>query len=30
LIKWIAYNQNGDAVYTFTPIGFVPCRPKSI
>lgn len=30
LIKWIAYNQNGDAVYTFTPIGFVPCRPNAI
>ena len=29
LIKWIAYNQKGEAVYTFTPIGFVPCRPKA-
>ena len=29
LVKWTAYNQNGDAVYTFTPIAFVPCRPKA-
>lgn len=29
LVKWTAYNQNGEAVYTFTPIGFVPCRPKA-
>ena len=29
LIKWTAYNQNGEAVYTFTPIGFVPCRPRT-
>jgi acyl dehydratase len=27
LIKWIAYNQHGDAVYTFTPIGIMPRRP---
>jgi acyl dehydratase len=27
LVKWILYNQKGEAVYTFTPIGFVPCRP---
>ena len=27
LVKWTLYNQHGDAVYTFTPIGFVPCRP---
>jgi acyl dehydratase len=27
LVKWTAFNQNGEAVYTFTPIGFVPCRP---
>ena len=27
LIKWIAYNQHGEAVYTFTPIGIVPRRP---
>jgi acyl dehydratase len=27
LIKWTAFNQNGDAVYTFTPIGIVPTRP---
>jgi acyl dehydratase len=26
-IKWIAYNQRGEAVYTFTPIGIVPRRP---
>jgi hypothetical protein len=26
-IKWIAYNQHGEAVYTFTPIGIVPRRP---
>jgi acyl dehydratase len=28
LVKWTAFNQHGQAVYTFTPIGFVPCRPK--
>ena len=27
LIQWTLYNQKGEAVYTFTPIGFVPCRP---
>lgn len=27
LVKWTMYNQNGEAVYTFTPIGFVPTRP---
>jgi acyl dehydratase len=27
LIKWTAFNQSGAAVYTFTPIGFVPTRP---
>jgi len=27
-IKWTAYNQNGDAVYTFNPIGIVPRRPE--
>jgi acyl dehydratase len=26
-IKWTAYNQHGEAVYTFTPIGVVPRRP---
>jgi acyl dehydratase len=26
-IKWTAYNQNGEAVYTFNPIGIVPSRP---
>jgi acyl dehydratase len=28
LIKWTAFNQHGDPVYTFTPIGVVPCRPS--
>jgi acyl dehydratase len=27
-IKWTAYNQNGEAVYTFTPICIVPRRPN--
>jgi acyl dehydratase len=27
LVKWTLYNQNSEPVYTFTPIGFVPCRP---
>jgi acyl dehydratase len=27
LVKWTAYNQRGEAVYTFTPIGIVPRRP---
>jgi acyl dehydratase len=27
LVKWTLYNQNGEAVYTFTPIGIVPTRP---
>jgi acyl dehydratase len=26
-IKWTAYRQDGEAVYTFTPIGIVPRRP---
>jgi len=26
-IKWIALNQNGEAVYTFNPIAIVPTRP---
>ncbi len=26
-IKWTDYNQNGEAVYTFNPIGIVPRRP---
>ena len=25
-IKWTAFNQHGDPVYTFTPIAVVPCR----
>jgi len=29
LVKWTLYNQNGEAVYTFTPIGFVPTRPET-
>lgn len=27
-IKWTAFNQHGDPVYTFTPIGVVPRRPS--
>ena len=26
-IKWTAYNQHGEAVYTFNPIAVVPRRP---
>jgi acyl dehydratase len=26
-IKWTAFNQHGEAVYAFTPIGIVPRRP---
>ena len=26
-IKWTAYDQHGDAVYTFNPIAIVPRRP---
>src|ERR1700761_5271524 len=26
-IKWTVFNQNGEAVYTFTPIAIVPNRP---
>ena len=26
-IKWTAFNQHGDPVYTFTPMGIVPRRP---
>jgi acyl dehydratase len=26
-IKWTAYNQRGEAVYTFNPIAIVPRRP---
>lgn len=29
LVEWTVRNQNEDAVYSFTPIGFVPCRPKA-
>jgi len=27
-VKWTAFNQHGDAVYTFTPIGPVPRQPS--
>ena len=27
-IKWMAFNQHGDPVYTVTPIGLVPRRPS--
>jgi acyl dehydratase len=27
LVKWTLYNQKGEEVYTFTPIGIVPRRP---
>jgi acyl dehydratase len=30
LVKWTLYNQKDEAVYAFTPIGFVPCRPKTL
>jgi acyl dehydratase len=26
-IKWTMFRQNGEAVYTFTPLGVVPRRP---
>src|SRR3954453_8535731 len=26
-VKWTAYNQHGEAVHTFNPIGIVPRRP---
>ena len=29
LVKWTAYNQRGEAVFTFSPIGVVPRRPHS-
>jgi acyl dehydratase len=29
LVKWMLYNQKDEAVYTFTPIAFVPCRPET-
>ena len=28
LVKWVLYNQNGEAVYTFTPVAIVPRRPQ--
>jgi len=28
LLKWTMYNQKGEEVYTFTPIGIVPRRPQ--
>ena len=27
-VKWTAYNQNGEAVYTFNPIAIVPSRTE--
>ncbi len=30
LVTWTLYNQKGEAVYTFTPIGSVPCRPEAV
>ena len=27
-VKWTAYNQKGEAVYTFNPIAIVPSRPR--
>jgi acyl dehydratase len=29
LVKWTLYKQNGEAVYTFTPIGIGPRRPSA-
>jgi acyl dehydratase len=29
LVKWTAYNQTGEAVYTFTPIAIVPRDPSA-
>jgi acyl dehydratase len=26
-VKWTAFNQRGEAVYTFNPIAIVPRRP---
>jgi acyl dehydratase len=28
-VKWTAYNQHGEAVYTFNPIAIVPSRPNA-
>src|SRR5499427_5107117 len=28
-VKWTAFNQNGTAVYTFSPTGIVPRRPSA-
>jgi acyl dehydratase len=28
-VKWTAFNQDGTAVYTFTPISIVPRRPSA-
>ena len=27
-VRWTLHDQNGEAVYTFIPIAFVPTRPK--
>jgi acyl dehydratase len=29
LVKWTMLNQNGEEVYTFTPIAIVPRRPAA-
>ena len=29
LVKWTVFNQNAEAVYTFTPIAIVPRRPSA-
>lgn len=29
-IKWTAFNQHGEPVYTFNPIALVPRRPRNI
>lgn len=29
LVKWTMFNQKGEEVYTFTPIGIVPRRPQA-
>jgi acyl dehydratase len=28
LVNWVLYNQKGEAVYAFTPMGIVPRRPQ--
>jgi acyl dehydratase len=29
-VKWTAYNQNGEAVYTFTPTAILARRPDPV